>query len=54
MARGQFATGQGERMATLFIGQAQVATGLLPLGTMRIDMPAAGAMMRDQMRELVP
>ena len=54
MPGGQFPAGQGERMAALLIVQAKIAAGLLPLGTVGIDVPASRAMMREQMREFVP
>jgi hypothetical protein len=53
MACGHLAAGQGKIVTAFFIGQAEVAAGLLPLGTVCGDAAAASAMVSEEVGEFV-
>lgn len=53
MPRGHLPARQREIVAALFVGQPEVAAGARPLGSVRCDAAASGAVMREEVREFV-
>lgn len=49
----QLSTGQGEVVATCFVGESEVVAGLTPLRAVGRDFTASAAMVRHEMRKFV-